>query len=165
MKLRKKSENDKKVRKSTRCYAIHDGKVVTIKYKNKERFNGWYDLPGGKIEIGETADECAKREFYEETGLTITDLENCGNLILEYPTKISDYTIFYIKDYEGTINPLETDNDAEIIDIEKLLMFDNKFICTKLLEDKYLKKILNCEKMKIKMLINDKEEIVDVTDY
>ena len=165
MKIREKMEINKSVRKSTRCYAIHDGKVVTIKYKNKERLNGWYDLPGGKIETGEKADECAKREFYEETGLTITDLENCGNLILEYPTKISDYTIFYIKEYEGTINPLETDNDAEIIDIEELLMFDNKFICTKLLEDKYLKKILNCEKMKIKMIINDKEEIVDVTDY
>ena len=165
MKIRKKMEINKSVRKSTRCYAIHDGKVVTIKYKNKERFNGWYDLPGGKIENGETADECAKREFYEETGLTVIDLENCGNLILEYPTKISDYTIFYIKAYEGISTPLENDNDVEIIDIEKLLMLDNKFICIKLLEDKYLKRILNCEKLTIKMIINDKEEIVDVIEY
>ena len=164
MEIRKK-EIDKSIRKSTRCYAIHDGKVVTIKYKNKERFNGWYDLPGGKIETFETAIECAKREFYEETGLTITSLENCGNLILEYPTKVSNYTIFYIKSYEGKIKPLENDNDVEIIDIEKLMMFDNKFVCIKLLEHKYLKRILNCEKLKIRMIINDKEEIVDVIEY
>ena len=65
----------------------------------------------------------------------------------------------------GISNPLENDNDVEIIDIEKLLMLDNKFICIKLLEDKYLKKILNCEKLTIKMIINDKEEIVDVIEY
>ena len=128
-------------------------------------FEGGWEFPGGKIETGETADECAKREFYEETGLTVIDLENCGNLILEYPTKISNYTIFYIKAYEGISTPLENDNDVEIIDIEKLLMLDNKFICIKLLEDKYLKRILNCEKLTIKMIINDKEEIVDVIEY
>ena len=44
-------------------------------------------------------------------------------------------------------------------------MLDNKFICIKLLEDKYLKRILNCEKLTIKMIINDKEEIVDVIEY
>ena len=38
MEIRKKTEIDKSVRKSTRCYAIHDGKVVTIKYKNKEKW-------------------------------------------------------------------------------------------------------------------------------
>lgn len=165
MEMGEKAKLNKCIRKSTRCYAIHNGKVIAIKYKNKDKFNGWYDLPGGKIEEGETSEECAIREFYEETGLTVTNLKNCGNLILEYPTKNSDYTIFYIKAYEGISNPLENDNDVEIIDIEKLLMLDNKFICIKLLEDKYLKKILNCEKLTIKMIINDKEKIVDVIEY
>lgn len=32
---------------------------------------GKWNAPGGKLEPGETPDECAVREFYEETGLSI----------------------------------------------------------------------------------------------
>jgi 8-oxo-dGTP diphosphatase len=36
----------------------------------KEPFYGWYGSHSGKIRWGENPDECARREFLEETGLT-----------------------------------------------------------------------------------------------
>lgn len=36
---------------------------------------GVWGLPGGLMELGESTEECARREVWEETGLTIGDLE------------------------------------------------------------------------------------------
>jgi len=45
-----------------------DASVCLIKRKN-EPYKGWYALPGGFMEEGETIAECAARELDEETGL------------------------------------------------------------------------------------------------
>ena len=40
---------------------------------------GFYAAPGGHVEAGETLAACARREVWEETGLTVTDLRLlCG---------------------------------------------------------------------------------------
>ncbi len=41
---------------------------------------GWWDIPGGFMEPGESAEQSARREITEETGLTIEKLEYLGSL-------------------------------------------------------------------------------------
>ncbi|MCO7176658.1 NUDIX hydrolase [Sporolactobacillus kofuensis] len=48
------------------------GAVLLQKRKYPEQYWG---LPGGLMELGETAEETAKREVFEETGLTIHNLQ------------------------------------------------------------------------------------------
>ena len=51
---------------------IKDGKVLVIKRARNERYlAGMYELPGGKVDFGEQPNDALKREFLEETGLTI----------------------------------------------------------------------------------------------
>ena len=47
-----------------------DGRVVLVKRKHEPSAGTW-SLPGGAVEIGETAREAAAREVREETGLIV----------------------------------------------------------------------------------------------
>ncbi len=54
-------------------YAIlkFEARFVLIK-KGRGPYKGRWDLPGGKIDFGETPEEALKREIMEETGLKIS---------------------------------------------------------------------------------------------
>ena len=47
-----------------------DGKLVLCKHKVRDT----YEFPGGHIEAGESAEDAARRELYEETGAIEFDL-------------------------------------------------------------------------------------------
>ena len=52
-----------------------DNKVVLVKQYRKAIEKELYELPAGKIEIGETPLECAMRELKEETGYSVDSLK------------------------------------------------------------------------------------------
>lgn len=76
-----------------------DGKLMLTR-RGIEPFYGWWDLPGGFLEVGEHPEEGARREIEEETGLKveITQLlsiemdvygeNNCSTLNLHYRAKL-----------------------------------------------------------------------------
>ena len=53
---------DKDIRKAVRTFLIKDNNVVATKYKTEKNLD-YYDIPGGKIENGETSLEASIREF------------------------------------------------------------------------------------------------------
>ena len=75
--------------------------------------DGYFDFPGGGIDLKETAEEAAARELKEETGLVALELE----FFKLYSGEITHYTYFngdeiygvdavYIfRKYEGKLNP------------------------------------------------------------
>ena len=50
-------------------------KLLLCKRNNLGSFPGMWSIPGGKLEEGETTQEGAKREFFEETAVDIDDEE------------------------------------------------------------------------------------------
>lgn len=52
------------------AYLVHDGRVLLLKRDNPP-FAGYWSAPGGKLEFGETPQECCIREVYEETGIRL----------------------------------------------------------------------------------------------
>ena len=66
---------------ATLCFIIHDNKVLLLK-KNPGLFGaGKWNAPGGKLLPGETTENCAAREVYEETGLEVHELRKIGTLV------------------------------------------------------------------------------------
>lgn len=77
----------------------------------KRRDNGFWDYPAGSMEIGESFEECARREVLEETGLTCGKLEffmemSGKDSFYEYPNGDQTYAaaILYIcRDFSGEL--------------------------------------------------------------
>ena len=61
----------------TLVFVIQNGKILLIDKKTglgKGKVNG----PGGKVEKGESPEACAIRECQEELGITVSNLQYCG---------------------------------------------------------------------------------------
>ena len=54
-------------------------------------------FPGGHVEPGETVVASVIREVQEETGLTVSNLQNCGYIQWYNPVKQSQYFVFLFK--------------------------------------------------------------------
>ena len=57
--------------KVTAAVIERGGKVLIARRKKGDRFEGLWEFPGGKIEAGESPEECLRRELLEELGVEI----------------------------------------------------------------------------------------------
>ena len=118
-------------------------KVLLVK-RGVEPYKGKWALPGGFMKIYETAEECAKRELEEETGLTNTSVEQFYTFTdvnrdpRERVVTIAHYALVRLSDVKGG-------DDAEVAqwfaqsEIPSLA-FDH---------DRILRMALNCLKERI----------------
>ncbi len=49
-----------------------DGQVLLGSRPEGKPWSGWWEMPGGKLEAGETAQQALARELFEELGITVT---------------------------------------------------------------------------------------------
>ena len=144
----------KKVRKAVRSYLMIDNKVVVIKYKNHD--NGYYDIPGGKIEDGESPEQTSIREFKEETGIIITKQHYIGHNTIEYPDRIFELDIYIVDDYSG--EPLEfEENNSMWINIDDLYEENKLFPSIEAI--KYLK-----DDMSLKIECDSDSNIINICE-
>ncbi|KLL04027.1 MAG: methionyl-tRNA synthetase [Mycoplasmataceae bacterium CE_OT135] len=113
---KKKSNHAKEVS----CVAIQNKNNEYLLVYNK-KYNKW-QFPGGKLEQGESAEEAAKREIFEETNLVIEDLEKVGEEIF-YANNIWWKFYFYrTEKYAGEllIKEKETIGEIKFLEISKI---------------------------------------------
>ena len=145
---------NKKIRKAVRTYLIKDNKIVVIKYKQHD--NGYYDIPGGKIEDNETSEDASIREFKEETGMDILKQHYIGKNVVEFPDKIFDFDIYIVDDYNG--EPLEFDENYSMwISLDQIQNKTKTFSCIKVIN--YLK-----DNMNLKIDCKSNDEILKISE-
>ena len=91
--------------------------------------NGMWAYPGGSMELGESFEECARREAYEETGLKCLELKffttaSGKDVHYIYPNGDEIYAAevsFICEKYEGSLKLQESEaSEQRFFDLDKL---------------------------------------------
>ena len=95
------------MRNTTLCYLERDGSLLML-FRNKkavdENHGKWIGV-GGKFEEGETPEECAVREVYEETGLKVGSLRLRGIITFVMQLLTTEYMFLYTcDDFSGELS-------------------------------------------------------------
>lgn len=86
---------------ATLVFVIRDGKILLIDKKTgigKGKING----PGGKLEHGESPEQCARRECFEELGIRVAGLQYGGQHRFQFVDGLSIHVwVYRTSDFEG----------------------------------------------------------------
>ena len=68
---------------------------------------GYWEFPGGKVELGESREAALRRELHEEIGISIISARPLLRLLHEYDDRIVDLDVWRVKDWSGTASGQE----------------------------------------------------------
>ncbi len=104
------------------CVIVQDGKVLLIR-DDKDDF---WKFPGGTIRTDESWEQAAVRECYEESGLTVLNMDDLPFVLTfekdkEGVRKMYILIHYFVQKYEGVMNPIRFDVEVcEWLDIDDL---------------------------------------------
>jgi len=111
MSIKKISDIDwitwKAIDSATLVFVILGGRILLI-HKKRGLGAGKINGPGGRLELGETPEECASRELMEELGVVSGELVRMGDHRFQFVDGYSTYVHVY-RTYEIEGIAIETD--------------------------------------------------------
>lgn len=105
--------------RGAKCIVENDGKILLVRLAYAHK--GW-TIPGGGVDKGETFEEAARRELFEETGIFVKDLSK----IYEYSSNVNykrdTVHVFYTKIKKNQKVDVKIDN----FEIQDYLWFNSE---------------------------------------
>ncbi len=95
------------------CVIEKDGKFLFLKRAHTGMADGFYMLPGGHVEVGESILHAAARELKEELGITVREEDLEFKLVEPIKTHITFF--FRVKKYEGIPQNMEPKKHDEVV--------------------------------------------------
>ena len=92
----------------------------------KEPFKGKYNFVGGKVEKGETNDEAAYRELFEETGISKNNIKLDHFMDLNYFKYDNNLQVYY-GILTNDVDLVEEKNKLEWVELNGELLNNKKF--------------------------------------
>jgi 8-oxo-dGTP diphosphatase len=65
--------------------AGREGRFLLTSRPEGKVYAGYWEFPGGKLEVGESVHDALARELHEELGITIGDSHAWQELVMDYP--------------------------------------------------------------------------------
>lgn len=98
-------------------------KFLIARRANGKHLAGYWEFPGGKIEVGETAETCLARELNEEFQINVSVKNYVGESNYEYPNKIINLKAFTCSIISGEIR-LNDHDKIEWITIDEINQYN-----------------------------------------
>ena len=67
-------------------------------------YEGYWEFPGGKFEVGETLEQALRRELIEEIGITIGDVQLWKIELVDYPHALVRLNFCKVFDWTGELH-------------------------------------------------------------
>jgi 8-oxo-dGTP diphosphatase len=93
--------------KVTAAVLVQNGRLLIAKRKPNLKLAYFWELPGGKVEAGETPETCIRRELKEEFDIEVIVGEYLGSNIHHYTfgaIELMGYRVFY---NSGVLKPMD----------------------------------------------------------
>ncbi len=84
-----------------------DGKMFIAQRADRGCNFGKWEFPGGKVEAGETLEECLKRELFEELGIHAEVGDYLCTSTFQHKDALFDMCVFKVTSFEGEITLCE----------------------------------------------------------
>ncbi len=104
-------------------YFIAQRKLFLDGRKREDPLSGKWEFPGGKIEPGETPEECLARELKEELGIEVTVHEYLGSTVHHYD-HISIELMAYRATWVGGAITVKDHHDYRWVSADELDRFE-----------------------------------------
>lgn len=75
----------------------HQGKLLITQRALNTSFGGYWEFPGGKVELGETEEFALTRELKEELNIIVQDIKFITSLFDDI-----EFHLFHVTRFEGT---------------------------------------------------------------
>ena len=99
------------------------GQILIDRRRPTGVLGGFWEFPGGKIETGETSEECIKREIWEELGIVIEVGKHLITIAHTYAHLNVTLIVHHCQHIDGVPQPIECD-EIRWVNLEELDEFN-----------------------------------------
>ena len=100
-----------------------DGKIFLAKRSSTSSLPDKWEFPGGKVEVGESPEECLARELLEEFDIFVMVGNFVAESIYQYERKTVRLIAFRVY-YDEDITTMNAHDEFEWVPVDQLLEYD-----------------------------------------